>query len=132
MSKLGDGSYCGVPNCPCGGVKSIENMTREEWHADIARREAKQREGHLKRWMEDATQEGQGHDHEEPRGNYMADGPQFDCSLCGDAQAWEELAALESAAREALEQLDYFERHNHGGNLLTEVIKRLRSALKAL
>lgn len=93
---------------------------------------SKREAGHLRRWMEDATQGGQGHDHEEPRGNYMADGPQSDCSLCSDAQAWEELAALESAAREALEQLDYFERHNHGGNLLTEVIKRLRSALKAL
>lgn len=52
------------------------------------------RAGHLRRWMEDATQDGQQHDHE------ASDGPQEECSLCADARAWEEFEELVKAARE--------------------------------
>lgn len=88
---------------------------------EVEKRHAAEGEGHLKRWMEDATSGARQVSRMTHIDVILSESEQ------GDLQAARELAALEEAAREALVTLE-----NTRFYASRVLIAKLRSALKAL
>lgn len=76
-------------------------------------------EGHLKRWMQDATRDA------------MAQKTHSSASEQSDRQAYQELKELEMTAREALDLLSWID-DGDWSDEQERVIKRLRLALQAM